>query len=183
MHWPPATGFAKKWSPPPKDNHGLFNSLTLDLKMLVVAIAGLRAAGAVQRQPENREALVLVFAVLAAVGVYRFTQVEVEAPSRAQRRALPAAGHAGAQAQTAGFHLGPPSRRRPSRADAPESAPLEASWMKRKELAHAKRKAGLLLAAAAASSRSRCSCHNRGCTPSARSRRRPWWAGWPTGSR
>lgn len=49
-----------------------FNSLTLDLKLLVVAIAGcvLLALFSGNRRSETR--YVVVLAVLAAVGVYRF---------------------------------------------------------------------------------------------------------------
>jgi hypothetical protein len=52
-----------------------FNSLTLDLKMLVVGIAGcvLLALFSGNRKAEKRYMVVL--AVLAAAGVYRFTQI------------------------------------------------------------------------------------------------------------
>lgn len=52
-----------------------FNSLTLDLKMLVVAIAGtvLLAVFSGNRKSEKR--YVVVLALLAAAGVYRFTHM------------------------------------------------------------------------------------------------------------
>jgi hypothetical protein len=58
-----------------------FNSLTLDLKILVVAIAGcaLLALFTGNRKAEKR--YMIVFAVLAAAGVYRFTQLPGDDPS------------------------------------------------------------------------------------------------------
>jgi len=54
----------------------IFHSLTLDLKMLVVGIAGcvLLALFSGNRKAEKRYLVVL--AVLAAAGVYRFTHVQ-----------------------------------------------------------------------------------------------------------
>ena len=67
-----------------------FNSLTLDLKMLVVAIAGCALLALISGNQKAEKRYMLVFAVLAAVGVYRFTQVEVEAPEQsAATRAAP----------------------------------------------------------------------------------------------
>jgi hypothetical protein len=69
-----------------------FNSLTLDLKMLVVGIAGcaLLALFSGNQKAEKRYRIVL--AVLAAAGVYRFTHLPED--DQAQRRAsTPSAPH------------------------------------------------------------------------------------------
>lgn len=70
-----------------------FNSLTLDLKMLVVGIAGcvLLALFSSNRKAEKRYMVVL--AVLAAAGVYRFTHVPGDDAQRSAstRSAPPAA--------------------------------------------------------------------------------------------
>jgi hypothetical protein len=52
-----------------------FNSLTLDLKMLVVAIAGCALLALFSGNQKAEKRYMVVFALLAAVGVYRFTQV------------------------------------------------------------------------------------------------------------
>lgn len=52
-----------------------FNSLTLDLKMLVVAIAGTALLAMFSGNHKSEKRYVLVLAVLAAVGVYRFTHL------------------------------------------------------------------------------------------------------------
>lgn len=74
-----------------------FNSLTLDLKMLVVGIAGcvLLALFSGNRKAEKRYMVVLT--VLVAVGVYRFTQ-------------LPGHGDAGTSASTPSGPLVPAKR-------------------------------------------------------------------------
>ena len=68
-----------------------FNSLTLDLKMLVVGIAGcvLLALFSGNRKAEKRYMVVLT--VLVAAGVYRFTQLpaHVDAEARAATRSVP----------------------------------------------------------------------------------------------
>lgn len=70
-----------------------FNSLTLDLKMLVVGIAGcvLLALFSSNRKAEKRYMVVL--AVLAAAGVYRFTHVpgDDDAQRSASTRSAPLA--------------------------------------------------------------------------------------------
>lgn len=71
-----------------------FNSLTLDLKMLVVAIAGCALLALFSGNHKTEKRYLLVFAVLAAVGVYRFTHVvgdDHEQRSAATRSASPAA--------------------------------------------------------------------------------------------
>jgi hypothetical protein len=65
-----------------------FNSLTLDLKILVVAIAGFALLALFSGNHKAEKRYMVVFAVLAAVGVYRFTHVaptEPEARSGATR--------------------------------------------------------------------------------------------------
>ena len=51
-----------------------FNSLPLDLKMLVVGIAGCALLALFSGNHKSEKRYMLVLAVLAAVGVYRFTQ-------------------------------------------------------------------------------------------------------------
>jgi hypothetical protein len=68
-----------------------FHSLTLDLKMLVVGIAGcaLLALFSGNRKAEKRYLVVLV--VLAVAGVYRFTRVAADDPAQrsASTRTVP----------------------------------------------------------------------------------------------
>lgn len=52
-----------------------FNSLTLDLKILAVCIAGCALLAVFSGNRSNEKRYMLALAVLAAVGVYRFTQV------------------------------------------------------------------------------------------------------------
>jgi hypothetical protein len=52
-----------------------FNSLTPDLKMLVVAIAGCALLTLFSGNKKAEKRYMLAFTVLAAVGVYRFTHV------------------------------------------------------------------------------------------------------------
>lgn len=71
-----------------------FNSLTLDLKILVVAIAGCALLALFSGNHKAEKRYLLVFAVLAAVGAYRFTHVagdDHEQRSAATRSAPPAA--------------------------------------------------------------------------------------------
>jgi uncharacterized membrane protein YjjB (DUF3815 family) len=49
-----------------------FNSLSLDLKMLVVGIAGCTLLALFSGNPKTEKRYVLVLALLAAGGVYRF---------------------------------------------------------------------------------------------------------------
>jgi hypothetical protein len=51
-----------------------FNSLTLDLKMLAIGIAGCALLALLSGNPRNEKRYVLVLALLAAGGVYRFNQ-------------------------------------------------------------------------------------------------------------
>lgn len=62
-----------------------FNSLTLDLKILVVGIAGCGLLALFSGNQKSEKRYMIVFAVLAAVGVYRFTQVSGD--GQAQRSA------------------------------------------------------------------------------------------------
>lgn len=50
-----------------------FNSLTLDLKMIVVGIAGCALLAVFSGNPNTEKRYLLVLAVLAATGIYRFT--------------------------------------------------------------------------------------------------------------
>ena len=88
-----------------------FNSLTLDLKILVVAIAGctLLALFSGNQKAEKRYLLVLV--LLAAGGVYRFTH-------------LPADDHAQKSAAAS------PAPRATTAAPPPRRAPLESTFAK-----------------------------------------------------
>jgi hypothetical protein len=52
-----------------------FNSLTLDLKMLVVGIAGTALLALFTGNQKTEKRYMIVFAVLAAAGVYRFTHL------------------------------------------------------------------------------------------------------------
>jgi hypothetical protein len=52
-----------------------FNSLTLDLKMLVVGIAGFAVLALFSGNRKAEKRYMVVLSVLAAVGVYRFTQL------------------------------------------------------------------------------------------------------------
>ena len=51
-----------------------FNSLTLDLKMLVVAIAGVVVLAFFSGNQKSEKRYIVLLAVLTAVGVYRFTR-------------------------------------------------------------------------------------------------------------
>ena len=52
-----------------------FNSLTLDLKMLVIGIAGCTLLALFSGNQKSEKRYMLALAVLAAVGVYRFTHL------------------------------------------------------------------------------------------------------------
>lgn len=52
-----------------------FHSLALDLKILVVGIVGCGLLALFSGNQKTEKRYMIVFAVLAAVGVYRFTQV------------------------------------------------------------------------------------------------------------
>jgi hypothetical protein len=52
-----------------------FNSLTLDLKVLVVAMAGFALLALFSGNHKAEKRYMIVFAVLAAASVYRFTQL------------------------------------------------------------------------------------------------------------
>ena len=69
-----------------------FNSLTLDLKMLVVGIAGCALLALFSGNPKTEKRYVLVMALLAIGGVYRFTH----APGYDQAEARVAASASGA---------------------------------------------------------------------------------------
>lgn len=55
-----------------------FNSLTLDLKMLMVGIAGTTLLALFSGNHKSEKRYLVVLALLAAAGVYRFTQVANE---------------------------------------------------------------------------------------------------------
>jgi hypothetical protein len=55
-----------------------FNSLTLDLKLLLVGIAGCALLALFSGNPKAEKRYVLVLAVLTAAGVYRFTHAPGE---------------------------------------------------------------------------------------------------------
>jgi len=57
-----------------------FNSLTLDLKLLVVGIAGCALLALFSGNPKTEKRYVLVLALLAIAGVYRFTHTVVDEP-------------------------------------------------------------------------------------------------------
>ena len=52
-----------------------FHSLTLDLKILVVGIAGCALLALFTGNQKTEKRYMIVFAVLAAIGVYRFTHL------------------------------------------------------------------------------------------------------------
>jgi apolipoprotein N-acyltransferase len=68
-----------------------FNSLTLDLKMLVIGIAGCVVLALFSGNRKSEKRYLVLLAVLAAVGVYRFARVPPEdpAPRSATTRAVP----------------------------------------------------------------------------------------------
>ncbi len=59
-----------------------FHSLSLDLKILVVAIVGSALLALFSGNQKSEKRYMLVFAVLAAVGVYRFTHSPVDEASQ-----------------------------------------------------------------------------------------------------
>lgn len=63
-----------------------FNSLPLDLKLLVVAIAGCTLLALITGNQKSEKRYMVVLAVLTAVGVYRFSQI----PSAEDTAAAPA---------------------------------------------------------------------------------------------
>ena len=75
MRWLHRAGSAKVAPTAPKEPMDFFNSLTLDLKMLVVAIAGCALLALFSGNQKTEKRYLVAFAVLAAVGVFRFTQV------------------------------------------------------------------------------------------------------------
>lgn len=62
-----------------------FNSLTLDLKILVVGMAGSALLALFSGNQKAEKRYTIAFAVLAAAGVYRFTQLPGD--DQAQRSA------------------------------------------------------------------------------------------------
>lgn len=70
-----------------------FNSLTLDLKLLVVAIAGATLLAFFSGNRKSEKRYMLVLAVLVAAAVYRFNHLPVaddQTQARAAARAVPA---------------------------------------------------------------------------------------------
>ena len=69
-----------------------FNSLTLDLKILIVAIAGCTLLALFTGNRKSEKRYMIVLAVLTAASVYRFTHLPAD--DQGQRRAAtPAAPH------------------------------------------------------------------------------------------
>jgi hypothetical protein len=70
-----------------------FNSLTLDLKMLVIAIAGCALLALFSGNQKSEKRYLVIFALLGAVGIYRFTRVPdpYQGPTSAATRAAPPA--------------------------------------------------------------------------------------------
>lgn len=52
-----------------------FNSLTLDLKLLVVGMAGCVLLGLFASNKKTEKRVLVLFAVLAVAGIYRFTHL------------------------------------------------------------------------------------------------------------
>ena len=124
MHWPPATGFARVEPTAQRQPWTSSIPLTLDLKIAGRRHRGLRAAGAVQRQPENRSATCWsspswppsVSTASPRWGRSPEQSAATRCPQWSRQR--PSTNH--------GFHLGPLADApcvAPSQADAPESAP------------------------------------------------------------
>lgn len=59
-----------------------FHSLTLDLKVLVVGIAGCALLALFSGSQKAEKRYMAVLAVLAAAGVYRFTQIQGDDPAQ-----------------------------------------------------------------------------------------------------
>ena len=68
-----------------------FNSLTLDLKMLVVGIAGCVLLALFSGNSKSEKRYLLVLALLAAVGVYRFNRTVGADQAELRAAASPAA--------------------------------------------------------------------------------------------
>ena len=68
-----------------------FNSLTLDLKLLVVGMAGCALMGLFASNQKAEKRALIVFAILAAAGVYRFTHLpgDQQAAKRAVVTSVP----------------------------------------------------------------------------------------------
>jgi hypothetical protein len=73
-----------------------FNSLPLDLKMLVVGIAGAALLALFSGNHKSEKRYMVVLALLAAAGVYRFTHIAGDAQRAvsADERSAPRAGAA-----------------------------------------------------------------------------------------
>lgn len=59
-----------------------FNSLTLDLKIIVVGLAGCALLGLFSGNQKTERRYIIVFALLAAAGVYRFTHLPEDETQR-----------------------------------------------------------------------------------------------------
>ena len=66
-----------------------FNSLTLDLKLLVVAMAGCVLLGLFASNKKTEKRVLVLFAVLAVAGIYRFTHLPDQAAKRAGVTSVP----------------------------------------------------------------------------------------------
>jgi hypothetical protein len=64
-----------------------FNSLSLDLKMLVVGIAGCALLALFSGNPRTEKRYLLVLAVLAAAGIYRFNETAASRQSELEAAA------------------------------------------------------------------------------------------------
>lgn len=76
-----------------------FNSLTLDLKILVVGIAGCALLALFTGNQKAEKRYMIVFAVLAAVGVYRFTHLPGHDQAQRSAATPPAPAHVTAPPQ------------------------------------------------------------------------------------
>jgi hypothetical protein len=86
LRWPHAARSARVEPSASRTYMDFFNSLALDLKMLVVAIAGCALLALFSGNHKTEKRYLVAFAVLAAIGVYRFTRVPT-GEDRAQRSA------------------------------------------------------------------------------------------------
>ena len=71
-----------------------FNSLSLDLKIVAVGIAGFALLALFSGNPKNEKRYLLVLALLAAGGIYRFNQTTAAQEQAAASAAVNAAGQA-----------------------------------------------------------------------------------------
>ena len=73
QRWPHRAALVRVETQRYRAHMDFFNSLTLDLKMLVVGIAGCALLALFSGNPRTEKRYLVVLAVLAAAGVFRFT--------------------------------------------------------------------------------------------------------------